>query len=89
MSQTRLTNDEIGRRGEELYDQHIRAQVEPQHTGEYLALDVGSGDYEIGPSYALLTQRLRARHPNAAVYILRIGYPVAARIGGAFLRTVP
>ncbi|MCA1718501.1 MAG: hypothetical protein LC781_17315 [Actinobacteria bacterium] len=41
------TSDEVARRGEELYERSVRALVEPENDGRFLALDVESGDYEL------------------------------------------
>ena len=45
MSPARYAEDEIVRRGEEIYEREIRARVEPDHRGEFLAIDVETGDY--------------------------------------------
>jgi hypothetical protein len=75
------TADEICRRGEEIYERHIRPNVESQHKGEFLVIDIESGDYMIDADDAEATERLLSRKPNAVVYGLRIGYPAAYRIG--------
>jgi NADPH-dependent 2,4-dienoyl-CoA reductase/sulfur reductase-like enzyme len=76
-----LTTEEIGRRGQDLYDRQRRARVEADHRGRYLVLDVETGDYEIGDDYLVLSRRLQARRPDAALYTVRIGYPAVGRIG--------
>jgi hypothetical protein len=89
MPHPRFTNEEIGQRGEELYQQKIRSQVEPGNKGKYLAIDIETGDYEIGDHYSDIAHRLHAKHPGAAVYVMRIGFPAAARIGGRFMVADP
>ncbi len=85
MAHARYTNDEIVRRGEELYQERVRAQVEPEHTGKYLVLDIETGDYEIAPTAIEAIQRMKARHADPALYILRVGHQAAYRLGGRFL----
>jgi hypothetical protein len=80
-------SQDIARRGQALYDQHIRAKVEGRHKGEFLVLDIESGEYEIDASELAALQRAKAKHPDAALYILRIGYPTAYRVGGPRLAT--
>lgn len=75
------TTDEIARRGEELYERSVRAQVEPESDGRFLALDVDSGDYEIADEALAATTRLRKRRPGAVTYLVRVGYPTAFRLG--------
>jgi hypothetical protein len=78
----RYASSEIVRRGQALYDQQIRAKVEASHKGEFLVLDIESGEYEIDASDVAALQRAKAKRPDAALYILRIGYPTAYRVGG-------
>ena len=66
--------EEIGRRGQALYDQRIRARVEPENNGKFLVLDVETGDYEIDERHMAATKRLRARRPTGILYGIRIGY---------------
>lgn len=78
---------DIAGRGETLYDQSIKQQVEPQHIGDFLVVDVETGDYEIGNDYILPTERLLAKRPDAPLYALRIGYRSIGRIGGRYTPT--
>ena len=72
---------EVAARGEAIYAQHIRANVEPQHQGKFLVLDIETGSYEIDEDDLAATKRALARRPGAVLYVLRIGYPTAYRIG--------
>lgn len=87
MPHPRYTSEEIVRRGQALYDQQIRPQVEASHRGEFLVLDIETGEYEIDSSEVAAMKRARAKHPEAAFYLLRIGYPTAYRVGGPRLAT--
>ena len=72
---------EFARRAEEYYDRGLRAKLEPEHKGEYLVLDVESGDYELDADEMAAIDRARARHPDRVFYILRVGYPASVFIG--------
>ena len=89
MSRPRLSSEEVVRRGEELYAQSIRAQVEKDaNIGKLVSIDVETGDYEIGMDDSLeAPNRLHAKHPGAAVYTKRIGYNAVYTIGGVLERT--
>jgi hypothetical protein len=78
----RYTSEEIVQRGQALYDQQIRAQVEASHKGEFLVLDVETGEYEIDISEVAALKRAKAKNPEDALYILRVGLPTAYRVGG-------
>jgi hypothetical protein len=75
-------SEDLAQRGQELYDQRIRAQVEEVHHGEFLVLHVETGDYEIDASELAALRRAKAKHPDAQFYLLRIGHPAAYRLGG-------
>ena len=72
----------VARRGRALYERDVRSEVEPEHEGRFLALDVESGDYEVGDDALPTSARLRARKPDAVLYLIRIGRPAAFRLGG-------
>jgi hypothetical protein len=84
MSHPRYTAEEIVRRGEEIYQRDLRVQVEAQHRGKFLVLDIETGSYEIDPDEVAALDRAMGKNPDGARYILRIGYPTAHRIGGHF-----
>jgi hypothetical protein len=81
MPHPRYASAEIVQRGQDLYDQRIRAQVETRHPGQFLVLDIETGDYEIDADDVIAVQRAKTKHPEAAFYIVRIGSPTAYRLG--------
>lgn len=81
-----VDREELSRRGQEYYDRVLRAELEPEHRGEYLFLDVETGEYEMGKDQLAVMQRARARHPGAVFYIVRVGYPAVGRIGARMRR---
>jgi len=89
MSRTRLSSEEVARRGEEIYDQRLRSLVETEENiGKLISIDVETGDCEIGDDGDIdAPLRLHAKHPGAAVYTLRIGYNAAVALGGILERT--
>jgi hypothetical protein len=84
MGNIALSAEEIGRRGQELYDRAIREQVEENNRGRFLVLDIETGDYEIGSDYGELARGMQARKPGALLYAVRIGYPAVGRLGGGW-----
>ena len=83
MTHPRLSGDEIERLGQELYEQSIRAKVEPGNEGKICMIDVETGDYEIGETMLDTGQPLFARNPNAALWAVRIGYDVVYSFGAS------
>jgi hypothetical protein len=82
MPHRRFSSAEIVQRGQALYDEHIRAKVEAGHQGKFLAVDIETGEYEIDVDELIALQRAKAKHPEAALYLVRIGSPTAYRLGG-------
>jgi len=74
---------QLARRGQAYYDQHLRAKLEPAHRGEFLYLDVETGEYELDADEVAAMERATANHPNSVFYILRVGYPASVYIGAS------
>jgi hypothetical protein len=88
MPHPRFSGEEIARRGEDLYEQRLRAVVEtPENIGKIISIDIETGDYEIDADPVRPAQRIHARHPGAAIYGKRIGYDATFALGGTLTRT--
>ena len=83
MSDSMLTKDEIARRGREIYERDIRADVERDHDGEFLVVDVATGDYAVGKDDEEVFEHAEAKNPEELFYLMRVGRPAAHRIGGS------
>jgi hypothetical protein len=81
MQQTRLTGAETVRRGQELYDQRLRNQVEAGNHGKFLVINVETGEYEMDADDLAAAKRAKIRFPNARRLLMRIGHPGAYRLG--------
>jgi hypothetical protein len=89
MAHPNYTAEEIGRRGQVLYEQTLRDRVEAGNEGKFLVLDIESGEYEIDEDDLTASRRLEARQPGAVIYGVRIGHPAAYRLGGHFALRTP
>ena len=79
----RRPKDETARLGDEIYERDIRPQVEAEHDGEYVAIDVDSGIWAVSDDLLAAAKRLRAMRPEAVdVWTVRVGYRATASIGG-------
>ena len=84
MSYSDATSETIAARGEEIYQQRIRDKVDPKYKGMFLVLDIETEAYEIADEDLKATDRLLAKHPNAIIYGVRVGFPAAYGIGFTF-----
>jgi hypothetical protein len=89
VAQPKYSASEVVRKGELLYAREIRHQVEPAHVGEFLAVDIESGSYEVDRDELAAINRARARNPDAVLYLVKVGYPAAHRLGGPKLLRTP
>ena len=70
----RRPRQETARLGDEMYERDIRPQVEADHHGEYVAIDVDSGSWAISDDLRTAAKRLRTQRPGAIdVWLLRVG----------------
>ena len=83
----RYSKEEFAQRGDAIYESQIRAQVEEGNRGKIVAIDLETGDFEIDSSEIAACERLEARHPDAQIWIVRIGSRHVRRFGGRTKRT--
>jgi hypothetical protein len=72
---------DLTQRGQEMYERDILPTLDASARGKFLVLDVETGDYEFDRDELAALKRLRSRRPEALVYLLRVGFPAAYRIG--------
>ncbi len=88
MTRKRLSSEELWKRGDDLYNNHIRPVVETEENiGKLIKIDVETGRYEIGidRDAVEMTQRILAQNPDAQMIQLRIGYRAVHSFGGVRL----
>jgi len=67
----------LARRGERLYRTKLKRLLEPEHGGEYVAIEVESGDYFLGKSDVEAIQNAKAKYPSRKFHLIKIGFPAA------------
>lgn len=70
-----MTLDERAKRGMEIYTQRIQPALRPQDDGKFVAIDINTGAYELGQDEIEIVARLKETHPNAEVWLERVGRP--------------
>ncbi len=81
MANRTYTTEETVRRGREIYERKVRAEVEAAHDGAFVVVDVTTGAWEIDEDDVAASDRALARNPHAVLYFARVGRPAAYRIG--------
>src|ERR671910_1534713 len=72
---------EVARRGKEIYEREIRAEVEPEQEGRFLVVDVNSGSYALADDELEAFDRAQAKTPEGVLYLIRVGRRAAHRVG--------
>jgi hypothetical protein len=85
--QPRYGKEEFARRGEEIYEREIRPLVVPDDEGKFVLIDIETGAFEIDADELAASDRLLGRHPDAQVWLTRVGARYARRFGGRPLAT--
>ncbi len=85
--QPRYSKEEFARLGHEIYESRVRSQVEEGNHGKIVAIDLETGNFEVDQSEIAACDRLEARHPDAQIWIVRIGSRHVRRFGGRTRRS--
>ena len=85
-TQRRYSKEEFARRGDAIYSRDVRPHLKPEDDGKFIAIDIETGAYEIEDNELAACDRLRARVPEAQVWLVRVGSPYLHRFGGRELR---
>jgi hypothetical protein len=86
--QPRYSKEEFAQHGDAIYESQIRSQVEEGNQGKIVAIDLETGDFEVDASEIAACDRLEARHPDAQIWMVRIGSRHVRRFGGRMKKTV-
>lgn len=66
-----------------IYEERLKSELEPDHNGEILAVEVESGDYFLGCSEVEAYKKATKKHPDKKFAFLRVGFK-ATHFVGAF-----
>ena len=75
------SQEPLAGRGEDIYNRALRSLLEANHKGEIVAIDIETGEYELGANVLLASKALRARNPDAKIWAVKMGCRAAHRIG--------
>src|SRR5262245_55621188 len=85
----RYSKEEFARRGDAIYETNVRPHIKPEDDGKFVAIDIESGMYEMDEDELEAGNRLRARVPEAQIWIVRVGSRSVHRFGGRERRQTP
>ena len=79
--QARYSKEEFAHRGDELYEHEIRPYLKAEDAGKFVVIDLDTGAYEVDPDELAASDRLLARHPQAQMWLVRVGSRYVRRFG--------
>jgi hypothetical protein len=82
-----LSSEEVAKRAYRIFESKIRQEVETEENiGKMVIINVETGDYEVDETGLQAAKNLQAKSPYARLFGIRIGYNVAASLGGVMER---
>lgn len=69
-------------RAKRVYADRLRADLESQQMGRFVAIEPESGDYFLGDTFDEAVVAARIKYPSRLSYTLRIGQRAAFAMGG-------
>ena len=81
-TQRRYGKEEFAHRGDTIYESAVRPHLKPEDEGRFVALDIDTSDFEIDDDELTACDRLRARLPEAQIWMVRVGSRYVHRFGG-------
>ena len=81
-SNSPMTPEMLVENGEAFYENHLKAMLEPDHLGEFIAIEPTTGRYFIGDTATAALVAASDAMPHSQVFLTRIGKRSAHKIGG-------
>ena len=82
----RYSQEEIARRGQEIYARVVRPTLSEADVGKFVVVDIESEDFEMGTDTLKTVHRLLERQPDAQNWVERVGYVAAHSMRGSLPR---
>ena len=73
---------EIVELGKRFYDEHLKSVLEPQDNGKFVAIEPESEQYFVGQTDVEAAKKGKDAFPQKVLFLARIGFPTAHKIGG-------
>ena len=67
-------------RAKQTYREQLAGKLEPEHTGDIVAIELGTGDYFVGEDEVEAADKARTAGHQGMLYFLRVGSPYAHRL---------
>lgn len=68
--------------GQAFYESHLKVNLEPAHSGEFVAIQPSAARYFLGQTATAALVAARTAMPESQFYLTRVGRSTAHKIGG-------
>jgi hypothetical protein len=89
MIQRRYSKEEFARRGDQVFETQVRPHLSNEDEGKFAAVDIESGNYELDEDELVAGDKLRARLPEAQIWMVRVGSRYVRHFGSRLSGRTP
>lgn len=82
----RKNMNELTSLGRKFYEETLKPLLEPEHKGEFIAIEPYLQKYEIDKDEVRVMLKARKQMPNSKFYFRKVGFDFAHKIGGSWLK---
>ena len=88
-SKRRYSKEEFARRGDALVESKVRPKLTAADADKFVAIDIETGEYELGPSEMKAAERLRKRVADPQIWLVHVTSGYLHRFGANGARGRP
>ncbi len=81
-----LVRETIIAHGRKFYEEQLKFQIEPEHTGRFIAVEPETGRYFLGDTDGEALLAAHEAMPESHFYVKRIGHNITHRLGSYGIR---
>ena len=79
-------SQQLAQRGEVIYQKKLKELLEPKYNGQFVAIEVDSGDYFLGDTPLDAIHRGKEKYPDKPFHVMRVGPKTAFNLKSNFLK---
>lgn len=76
-----LTPEQVAERGQQIYNERLKAILEPSHHGKFVVIEVESGDYFVAGSVIEALGEAQKKYPNKVFHTIKVGFDGIFKMG--------
>ena len=73
----------IAEQAKRIYESRLKADLEANHCGQFVAIEPVSGSFYLGDQFIDAAMAAKNAHPDRKSFVIRVGHEAAFHIGGA------